>query len=134
MNSHILVIEDEVSLSQALCDNLEMCGYSVEAAYDGEEALKKIHSRTPALVITDLLIPKIDGFEVIAELKKTIGCEDVPVIVLSNLDGHEAMRKVFDLGASQYLIKSEHSIQEIMSIVGKCYPRAFVAEVDLTTI
>lgn len=120
MKQHILVIEDELSLSQALCDNLELCGFSVEAAFDGEDALERVHKRIPSLILTDLLIPKIDGFDVISQIKKNDLFKDVPIIVLSNLDGIDAKIRVMSMGVNHYLIKSENSLLKIMNLVREC--------------
>jgi DNA-binding response OmpR family regulator len=132
MNPHILVIEDEQSLSQALCDNLALSGYNVEAAYDGEEALEKARKKTPSLILTDLLMPKIDGFDFITIVKKDTKLKHVPIIVLSNLDGLEAKARVHAMGIEHYLIKSETSILKIIHLIRDCLPSAHEKVADLT--
>jgi CheY-like chemotaxis protein len=120
INNSILVVEDELALSQALLDNLEMAGYTVTTAFNGEEAIQKLKSVKPALILTDLLMPKKDGFELIMELKDSDAWRSIPIIVLSNLDGNDARTKVFAFGVKAYFIKSEHTLEEIVRAVGEC--------------
>lgn len=112
--STILIVEDENFLIQALEDNLTAEGYTVNTAKDGGEAVKKIKKRKPDLILLDLLMPKKDGFFVLEEIKNNSEWKMIPVIVLSNLGGDEDVKKALALGASDYFIKSQHPIEEVI--------------------
>ena len=85
--NNILIAEDEKFLAQALKDNLEAEGYKVDVALNGEEALERIRSHRPSLILLDLLMPKQDGFYVLEEARKNPEWKLIPIIVLSNLGG-----------------------------------------------
>lgn len=116
---HILVVEDEDFLSQVLKDNLSLEGYKVETAVDGEDALEKIQESKPSLILLDLLLPKIDGFQVLEELKSSPDFKLIPVIVLSNLGADTDIKRALSLGADDYFVKSQHPIAEVVERVRK---------------
>lgn len=89
----ILVIEDEKDLADLLADLLKVQGYDVDVAYDGREGLDKIAHRRPDLVITDMMMPVMSGWDVLEKLAKSPEHEDLPVIVASAGDTEETARK-----------------------------------------
>lgn len=98
----ILIIEDDESIAEIQKDYLEMSGYSVDCAYDGESGMQKYLSGQYSLVILDLMIPKMSGFEIldkIAEKKK------IPVIIVSARDEELSKIKGLNLGADDYITK-----------------------------
>jgi len=112
--NHILIVEDEEFLVRALKDNLEAEGCSVDTAANGELAMEQIKKRRPDLILLDLLMPKKDGFYVLAEVKKNPEWRLVPTIVLSNLGGDADIKKALEMGADDYFVKSQHPIEEVI--------------------
>ena len=99
----ILVVEDEIKITRFIKKGLEMEHYTVDTAYDGEEALAKAEINTYDLIILDIMLPKIDGIEVCRQLRdKKI---ETPIIMLTARDTVEDRIKGLDVGADDYLIK-----------------------------
>ena len=114
---YILIVEDEESLVRALKDNLEMEGYAVGTATNGEEAIKELQKQPPNIILLDLLMPKRDGFYVLEEVKKNPQWKKIIVIVLSNLGGDQEIKQAIDMGADDYFVKSQHPIEEVIKKV-----------------
>ena len=115
--NRILIVEDEEFLLKALSDNFETEGFTVDVARNGEEAISQIKKRKPDLVLLDLLLPKVGGFDVLKAMKDNTEWNLIPVIVLSNLGGDEQIKKAFELGADDYFVKSQHPIEEVIEKV-----------------
>jgi len=86
VNSTILIVDDEIHLVKILRFTLEHEGYNVISAFDGMEAIEKIESERPDLVILDLMLPGIDGYKVCNRIKKNEELKDIPIIILSARD------------------------------------------------
>ena len=112
--NHILIVEDETYLQKALLDNLSSKGYTADTAVNGEEALEKIKIKKPDLILLDLLMPKMDGFEVLRVLKANEQTEHIPVIVLTNVENSKDIAKTIELGATTYLVKVNYSLDDLM--------------------
>ena len=112
-NELVLVVDDEKTLVKALTFNLEKEGFRVEQAYDGEEALNKVFALKPDIVVLDLMLPKVDGFEVCRQIRKKT---DVPIIMLTARG--EDIDKVLglELGADDYLTKPFNSRELVARI------------------
>lgn len=111
----ILLVEDDGFLVQMYASKLEMEGFKVLAAVDGEKALRIIKKEHPDLILLDILLPKKDGFQVLKELKQDESVKDIPVVVLSNLGQREDIEKCFSLGAVDYLIKAHFIPSEVIA-------------------
>jgi two-component system KDP operon response regulator KdpE len=98
----ILVVDDEVAILKLLRANLEANGFETVAAVDGREALQTIERELPDLVVLDIMIPKVDGFEVCRRLREW---SEIPVIMLSARGGEEDKVKCLGLGADDYVTK-----------------------------
>jgi len=109
----ILFVEDEPSLQKAISEVLTQEGYEVVTAADGEEGLLKIKEK-PDLVLLDLILPKKDGFEVLKEMKANDSTKDIPVIVLTNLEGTGDVEKALELGATTYLVKANYELDDVI--------------------
>lgn len=111
----VLIAEDDKSMSKALELKLKKSGFNVSVAYDGEEAIKKLTESKFTIVLLDLIMPKLDGFAVLEEIK----AKKIPskVIVTSNLSQEEDFKRAKDLGAVDYLVKSDTTIKEIVEKV-----------------
>ena len=102
----ILLAEDDRILRKAGEATLKKRGYAVIAAVDGEDALAKAREHKPDLILLDVIMPKMQGFEVLANLKTDAATRDIPVIMLSNLQDESDVRKATEGGALDYLVKS----------------------------
>lgn len=105
MKKKILVIDDEVNLCTTIKARLEANGFDVLTTFNGEEGLEKAQAFKPDLIILDLMMPKMDGFEICELLKKNTRTSAIPIIVLTALDKEDAAMKSLSLGAKAYVIK-----------------------------
>lgn len=110
----ILLVEDDKFLSLALGDKLAREGFTVIKAVNGEEALAKVRLERPDLVLLDLIMPQKTGFEVLADIKLEPSTKNIPVIVLSNLGQEVDIKKAKDLGARDYLVKSDVEMRTVV--------------------
>ena len=115
----ILFIEDEMALQKTFKDILEEEGYEMITALDGEIGLRLTKERKPDLILLDLILPKIDGFEFLEKLKADPETENIPVIILTNLERTEDMEKALELGATTYLVKANYTLKEVIEKVKK---------------
>ena len=118
----ILIIEDDKFLRELLVKKVGSEGYEVVVATDGEEGLKMAKEENPSLILLDLILPAMDGFEVLRRIKEAEETKHIPVIILSNLGQKEDIDKGVKLGAKDYMIKAHFTpgeitkkIQEILS-------------------
>lgn len=114
MAKTILIIEDDKFLRELITQKLIKEDYEVSEAVDGEEGIKKIKEEKPDLVLLDLILPGIDGFEVLARMKSESTLTTIPVIILSNLGQKEDVEKGMKMGAIDYLIKAHFTPGEII--------------------
>jgi DNA-binding response OmpR family regulator len=110
----ILVIEDDRSLQNALVEIIHQEGFESESALDGEEGLAKIKTFGPDLILLDIILPKKDGFEVLSEIKKDEAIKNIPVLILTNLEEVDNVQKALDLGATNYMVKSDFSLKDVV--------------------
>jgi len=110
----ILLIEDEAALQKTLGDTLGAAGYKVLQALDGEAGLRLALSEKPDLILLDLIMPRKTGFDVLTELKQNPATEDLPVIVLTNLETVDNVEKALAAGAVTYLVKANYSLKDIL--------------------
>jgi DNA-binding response OmpR family regulator len=113
----VLLVEDDRFLRRAAEATLRQRGFTVVTASDGEEALRQVAAVAPALVLLDLIMPKLQGFEVLKRLKADPSTRSIPVIVLSNLGQDSDVREAMALGAMEYLVKSNLSLHELVTRV-----------------
>lgn len=110
----ICIVEDEKNIAEMYKVLFEQEGYEVCCAYDGEEGLKLIKEFKPDLVLLDLMLPKINGFDVLKKLRCRKLNDKMMICVLSNLDQRQDMEKVFDLGAQHYFVKAHITPHKLM--------------------
>jgi CheY-like chemotaxis protein len=113
----ILVAEDDRFLRKAAEMALKRRGYTVLTAANGEEALRTAQSALPDLVLLDLIMPKLNGFDVLQALKKDAPTAHIPVIILSNLGQERDVQQAMEAGAAAYLIKGDLSLQSLVERV-----------------
>ena len=117
MKKKILIIEDEPMLSDLLYEVLVDEGFIVERTMSGEEGIKKIEDFNPDLILLDILLPFISGYDVLSWLKKQKKFSSIPVLVISNLGQEEEIKKSLSLGAKEHIIKSNFTLEEIVKKV-----------------
>lgn len=111
--SKILIIEDDNFLLSLIVEKFIQLGFDAEAASDGEEGLNKILNNKYDLVLLDMILPKMDGFKVLEEVKKNQSFKDLPIIVASNLYDKNDIDRATSLGAADYIIKAYNSPENI---------------------
>jgi two-component system phosphate regulon response regulator PhoB len=109
----VLVVEDDRFLRRACEASLRQRGLDVIVAVDGEEGLQLARSERPALVLLDLLMPKMSGLEVLRALKADEATREIPVLVLSNSSRQQDVDEIMQLGAVGYLVKADLSLREL---------------------
>lgn len=114
---NILLIEDDRFLIDIYTTKLKESGFSVEVVSDGELALSKIKEKNPDLVILDIVLPHLDGWEILRQIKSDPKLKKMKIIILSNLGQKEEVEKGTDLGAVKYLIKANYTPSEVVAEV-----------------
>lgn len=115
----ILLIEDEEIMIELLERKLTQEGYEVSVARDGEEGLRLIREVWPNLILLDIILPKMNGFEVLTEINKNSSFKKIPVIIISNSGQSVELSKAIRLGVKDWLIKTEFEPQELVEKVVK---------------
>jgi len=103
----ILVVDDDLTLLEMYVERIKAEGAIVIQAQDGEEAIAQAKESHPHLILLDIMMPKLNGLEVLKHLKEDDGTKDIPVIILSALADEEKKKTGFGLGAADYIVKSE---------------------------
>ncbi len=119
MSKTILFIEDESSLQKTFGEILKQEGYEVASALDGETGLRLVKEKKPDLILLDLILPKMNGFDVLKKIKEDPEIKEIPVIVLTNLEGVADVDKAIELGATTYLVKAQYSLEEVVEKIKK---------------
>lgn len=119
----IVCAEDDKLISTSLVEGFTAAGFEVAPAYDGEEAIAKIKEFAPDVVLLDIMMPKLDGFGVAWELKADPTTAKIPVVMLTNLSDTETVSKILESGVTDYLLKSEQTIDQIIEKVNEVLSR-----------
>ena len=114
-SAHIVWIEDDNFLGSLISKKLSSEGYSVDYVNTGEDAIAKVKENRPDLVLADIMLPGMDGFEVLKQIKSEQELQDIPVILFSNLSQEEDISKGLNLGAESFLVKSNVVPDQIVS-------------------
>ena len=117
MAKKILVVEDDKFLRELIAQKLIKEGYDIAEAVDGEKGIKAVEDEKPDLVLLDLILPGIDGFDVLSKMKEDPKMAQVPVIILSNLGQKDDIERGLKIGAADYLIKAHFTPGEIIEKV-----------------
>lgn len=112
--AQVLIIEDDKFLTKIYKTKLEKDGIEVEFAPDGEVGLEKMRSVSPKVALLDLVMPKMDGFQVLERVQQDADLKKIPILVLSNLGQDEDIQKAKSLGAKDFIVKSDTSIQSVV--------------------
>jgi len=113
----IVLADDEAFIALAYQEGLERAGFTVVVAHDGEEAVAKTRKTMPDLVLLDLIMPKMNGFEVLKALKADAKTKNLKVVILSNLSQHSDENEARKAGAVDFMVKADHSLKEVVERV-----------------
>ena len=113
----ILLVEDDPFISEMYTTKFDRAGYDVETAMTGKEGLMKATEWGPDIILLDILIPEMDGFEVLSQVKKNPATSKIPVMMLTNLGQKEDIEKGAALGAAAYVVKAHFTPQEVVDKV-----------------
>lgn len=119
----IVCAEDDKMIATSLAEGFKNGGFEVTPAYDGEEALAKIKEIKPDVVLLDIMMPKLDGIGVVWEMKADAEIADIPVVMLTNLSDPATVSKILEAGVTDYLLKSEQTIDQIVGKVHEVMSR-----------
>jgi DNA-binding response OmpR family regulator len=113
----ILIIEDDPFLSEMYATKFSQSGFQAEIAADGIKGMKKIEASKPDLILLDIVLPKLDGFEILKRIKKDSKLKEIPVILLTNLGQKNEVEKGLALGANEYIIKAHFTPTAVVAKV-----------------
>ena len=113
----ILIIDDDPFLSEIYSLKFKLSGFDVFTAANGEKALEAVKETIPDIILLDLVMPKMDGFETLAALRKISDLDKTPIIVFSNLGQKEDVDRGYQLGANDYIIKTRFTPSEVVEKV-----------------
>ena len=115
----IMIVEDDSFVMDIYNTKFGQSGFEVIGALNGIEALKKMEEKKPDLILLDIVMPQMDGYEFLKVMKSKENFKNIPVILLTNLIQKEEIEKGLDLGAQDYLIKSHFTPSEVLAKVEK---------------
>ena len=118
----ILIAEDDKALASVLCLKLVKSGYEVKLVGDGQEALNCVVEFKPDLIILDLVMPVKNGWDTLAELRENSDFANTPILVASNLGQVEDITKARKMGATDYVVKSDIKLEDLISKIKTLLP------------
>lgn len=113
----VIIIEDDEILSRVITEELRDSGLEAIQAFDGVQGLKAVKEKKPDLVLLDIMMPKMNGFEVLGEISNDMTLKNIPVIMLTVLGSDDDIKKGLQMGAKDYIVKSQHAVAEIVEKV-----------------
>lgn len=113
MSKKILIIENEQLIAKAYGGYLTKLGYDVQMAFDGQAGLELVEKDHPDLILLDIVMPNMDGITVLKKLRADQKTEDIPVIMLTNLNTHESVSEALNAGITNYLVKVDYSLEDL---------------------
>lgn len=113
----VLLVEDDRLLQQLLFTELDRHSIMVEVAVDGEEALQKLTQIRPDLILLDMVLPGKNGLEVLKKIKSSSDLSNIPIVMLSNLSQETDKKQALALGAKEYIVKADKTLEEIVATV-----------------
>jgi DNA-binding response OmpR family regulator len=115
--ANVLIVEDDLSILNLYKTKLSSSGYNVATAENGALGLESVEKSTPDIILLDVMMPVMNGFEMLKKLRSDKKYQDIPVIILSNYGEVDQMTEGFTTGATDYLIKAEHTPADVVEIV-----------------
>jgi len=113
----IVIIEDDEVMSLVMREELSKAGFDVNISTTGKDGLQKAQTKKPDLVLLDLMLPDISGYEVLKTLKKSEATKKIPVVIITSLSMDEGISKAMAAGANDYFVKSQHTVIELIEMI-----------------
>lgn len=117
----IVLADDEQFIARAYAQGLTQAGYEVHTANNGTDALEQVKTVLPDLVLLDLIMPGMSGFEVLKAIMDSNDLKNIPVMILSNLSQETDQEEVIKLGAKAFLVKSDISLEDVIKKVDEYF-------------
>jgi len=115
----ILLVEDDPFLIDIYCTKLEEAGFKISIVKDGEKVLETTKREKPNLIILDIVLPSVDGWQILKQIKKESALKETKIIIFSNLSQKEEIEKGLSLGADRYFIKSDYTPSQVLEEINK---------------
>ena len=119
----IVLVEDDSLMSSILATHLIKEGFDIISVTEGAQAFERIQAEQPSIVLLDIVLPGVGGFDILAKLKQDESTKSIPVLILSNLGSKEEIERGIDLGAEDYLVKANSMVEEITGKIQKILDR-----------
>lgn len=119
----ILIVEDDTFLVKMYLERLQDEGFAVAVASNGEEGLQKVETEKPDLILLDMIVPKMNGFDFLKNIKKDEQAKNIPVLILSNLGQDQDVKLGKELGAVDYLVKTNYSLKTVIEKIRANLPK-----------
>ena len=117
----VLIVEDDSFLREIIAKKIQSAGYEVHEATSAESALEMLQKLHPGLILLDLILPKMNGFELVEKMRTIEAMKDIPVIFLSNYAEEQGMKRSADLGVRDYLVKAKLTPGEVLQRVERFF-------------
>lgn len=114
MAKKILIIEDEPAQATTIDLAMKRVGFETIVAHDGAEGLNMAMEKEPDLILLDLVLPKIDGVSVLKQLRANESTSKIPILVLTNLASGETVKEVIEAGGTDYLVKTDYTLEQLV--------------------
>lgn len=109
----VVLVEDDSLMSGILATHLIKEGFTIISVTEGTQAFERIQAEQPSIVLLDIVLPGVSGFDILERLKQDASTKSIPVLILSNLGSKEEIERGMDLGAEAYLVKANSMVEEI---------------------
>lgn len=129
LSKRVLIIEDEEILLDVLRQKLIMSGYEVEEAKNGREGLELIKTFNPDVILLDILMPEMNGWQVMENIKSSPEIPNIPIIIISNSGQPMDVKKFVEKGACDYIVKAQFTPEEVVEKVNSCVEKGVVQKV-----
>jgi DNA-binding response OmpR family regulator len=126
--SKILIIEDDRYISKMYQLKLSLDGFDVQVADNGRIGVDKVKEFKPDIILTDILMPEMDGFDVIKTVKADDDTKTIPILIMSNLGQEDHIQKGLELGALGYIVKSQYTPSKVVDKIKEILAGKFVQE------
>lgn len=117
MAKKILIIEDEPAQAGAIEMTLKKSGIETKIAYDGMAGLEMARLEKPDLILLDIVLPKMDGIDVLKQLRADKSTAEIPILILTNLASGDTVREVMQAGGTEYLVKTDYTLEQLVNKV-----------------
>ena len=117
MSKRVLIVDDEPNIAISVDFLMRREGFEVLVAHDGEEGLARIRADRPDIIVLDVMMPKLDGLEVLKKIRENPETKDLLVIMLTNMGSEAIAEKIYRLGATDYFVKADFTPLEVANKV-----------------